>query len=1596
MKNLLNLFLLVFLSTTLTAQQKVLGEKTLEKMALERQRVAETFSENHPLLLQSPDFKAPANSQTAFSPEEMEILSWDNGSLYTAIGGTILEVDVASRFEPSDLQNVAGFFLTAIEIFAYDNMELTLKVWQGSLNSTTEIYAQDVNEFTVGELNTFELTTPIAIDVTQEFWIGYSASVQEGAFPLGCDDGPAVQFKGDLIRLAGGDWESISESYHLDFNWIIRGVAEILADPQAPESPQNIFAEAAPEGGLSATINWINPAQTFGGDPLTEMTEIVIERNNQVIGTISNPELGGQGFFEDNTISTSGNYTYKVYGVNSFGNGVPASDAVYVGIDIPAAPLNAQLEVVGNDGFVTWDAPAQGINGGFIDINETSYTLKRLPGEVVVAQNISATEFLDTQIPGAGNYLYTITASNVLGEGGTATSNVALLGAEGLLMYETFEYPAGQLPPGWTITGASVNWSLYATSFAGGEPNELNLNWLPQSSGTSRLVTYPISTGDEEFYRFRFKQRFESFYGSGVDEKIAIDISFDNGENWDILWEYEAIQDIPAGEFTLPVSIPEQATTMHLGFRFEGNTFNIDDWYLDDMIIEPVLDNDLAGLTIEGPKTLSEGIASSFVVNIQNNGSVSQNNYSVKLMKNGTEEIGSLPGNAIDAGEILPYDFSWTPSAEDVGNVTLSGYVDFEGDELPGNNFTSSLEAEVFPEGIVPVQIGEGTNFFTALPYDFSWDHSLSQVLYYPEEIGFSGGAIYALGYQADFGNSQTDNSIQIWMGETDREDLSDGWVDPSTLQLVFDGSVDFPEGANDIIITLDQPYVYTGGNLVIYSNKSDDNWTFGNHFASSFDDSRQRALKSVQDFTPFDPNNPPAPHQAWVYYPNTTLFLNLSGLGSVAGTVTDGANPLQGVKVNLSGVSQPAFTDADGTYEFPAVIAGTYSAQFEKFGYDPLVIENVVVEEDGQTIQDATLTAIPQFTVTGTLQGNDGNLIEGAEIILEGYTPGFGNVTISEADGTFSMENVFQGMYLMMVNAFGYEPLTVDSIFIDGNTDLGVILLQEQIEAPFNLMVMNEGLEPGQALFSWNNPLTGWAESFEEGTLPDEWSQIVTNSGSNAGLPATWTISGPVEIYNTIIDPRDGNYQVFMMWDFNEQDEWLITREFTVPAGDLKFWYYGVNGSTFGDNYYVKISTDEGQSWDILWNASNLPYGQNFYQTPVSINLDMYAGQKARIAWHNEDGPGDFGMWFYWAIDNISIGDEAVNLSELMTVGNPQNEGLSNARPLAYGETTSGFGPEDLNGFNVFLNGEQVASAVTSTQFLFDELADGQYTAGVQAVFTTGVSDIAEIDFVVDDTRLLSLVANPAGSGTLLGASWYQPGAQVLVNATPEEGFQFVNWTNTDGEIVSEETAFFFTMPDEDVVLIANFAQAETLNLTFIIDMSGAENFDPENTMVNITGSMHGWNVLGNMARDQALMRMDNSMDYTITLELEPGTYDYAYFMNEGELEDEWENIPNRQIELFESKTVYDTWGLTTGINNGTETSLDATVYPNPFGNFIEISATEQIERIEITNLLGNTLLTTSATSERINTSDLSPGVYLVYLYGENGKKSVQKLIRQ
>ena len=71
--------------------------------------------------------------------------------------------------------------------------------------------------------------------------------------------------------------------------------------------------------------------------------------------------------------------------------------------------------------------------------------------------------------------------------------------------------------------------------------------------------------------------------------------------------------------------------------------------------------------------------------------------------------------------------------------------------------------------------------------------------------------------------------------------------------------------------------------------------------------------------------------------------------------------------------------------------------------------------------------------------------------------------------------------------------------------------------------------------------------------------------------------------------------------------------------------------------------------------------------------------------------------------------------------------------------------------------------------------------------------------------TLATKAVPDFSGSTNRSNQSRYAAGERVYINASANTGFKFVNWTRNDS-VVSTSRSFYYTMPEEDVVLNANF----------------------------------------------------------------------------------------------------------------------------------------------------------------------------------------------
>ncbi|HRR98492.1 MAG TPA: hypothetical protein P5542_07360, partial [Candidatus Syntrophosphaera sp.] len=330
--------------------------------------------------------------------------------------------------------------------------------------------------------------------------------------------------------------------------------------------------------------------------------------------------------------------------------------------------------------------------------------------------------------------------------------------------------------------------------------------------------------------------------------------------------------------------------------------------------------NDLGCLSISGLTNTSVGAVTPYIIRVKNNGTATQTNYTVKLMKEGGILLNSVAGTAIASLQTLDFTLNWTPT--EAGPTYIYGEVFLSGDEIATNNQSPHLNVLVYPQGTIGVTIGTGTST-GRMPMDFYYKNSLFETVYLASEINV-GGLLTDIQFYNNFVTNLPGKPTNIWIGETTQTDLAAGWIPSTQLTSVFSGNVDYPSGQNDIIIHLTTPYPYNGGNLVVMVERPMDTQYYSSSdlFKTQTGTLTNRTRNIYSDSVDYDPANPPTTTPT-ANFPKTTLMFITSGLGAITGTVYGPGNvPLEGATVVVLGTSLSCTTSSTGTFTFPYVQA--------------------------------------------------------------------------------------------------------------------------------------------------------------------------------------------------------------------------------------------------------------------------------------------------------------------------------------------------------------------------------------------------------------------------------------------------------------------------------------------------------------------------------------------------------------------------------------------------------------------------------------------------------------------------------------------------
>lgn len=148
----------------------------------------------------------------------------------------------------------------------------------------------------------------------------------------------------------------------------------VNASPAAPARAENLSIVAEATGMLQTSISFNAPTKTIAGDALTSITKIEVLREETLIATIDAPAVGSKQTLTDNG-PVNGYNVYTVIAYNEEGNGLRAEAApVYVGIDVPQAPVITKIQDKGQSVHFEWAAvPATGEHGFVVRPDEVVY-----------------------------------------------------------------------------------------------------------------------------------------------------------------------------------------------------------------------------------------------------------------------------------------------------------------------------------------------------------------------------------------------------------------------------------------------------------------------------------------------------------------------------------------------------------------------------------------------------------------------------------------------------------------------------------------------------------------------------------------------------------------------------------------------------------------------------------------------------------------------------------------------------------------------------------------------------------------------------------------------------------------------------------------------------------------------------------------------------------------------------------------------------------------------------------------------------------------------------------------------------------------------
>lgn len=202
-------------------------------------------------------------------------LHWDDGLNFSAVGRTTAGIlQIAARFEPSDLLDYPSHEITKIKVFIGDlPTSASVKIWQGVNQAGLVEYVSQPFTPVADSWVIVDLIEPYQVNPALELWFGVEfQDPGDGVYPAGIDEFTEADGKSNLYRLNNNDnlsWATLTSLIiPLQGDWNLQAWLLEFSPPNPFNPPRYLTAEIV--NGNDVSLNWFSPEVDDGFELYTD------------------------------------------------------------------------------------------------------------------------------------------------------------------------------------------------------------------------------------------------------------------------------------------------------------------------------------------------------------------------------------------------------------------------------------------------------------------------------------------------------------------------------------------------------------------------------------------------------------------------------------------------------------------------------------------------------------------------------------------------------------------------------------------------------------------------------------------------------------------------------------------------------------------------------------------------------------------------------------------------------------------------------------------------------------------------------------------------------------------------------------------------------------------------------------------------------------------------------------------------------------------------------------------------------------------------------------------------------------------------------